>query len=368
MNFSLSPFLQDLRFREYDPNWEISHSARKEIWRLRHRKSRSLLWLSCIFVAFSAPSVPSCQANLGDSPEQIKARYGGVIYKFGDKGETTFRFHRPGVELDTIDVRFQDGKSQEEIHLHWKSKALDQVDETGSFSNTDTEAFLKANAQGLTWRKQPRRMEGVTTWLLGSSDPQTALARAVRSDEEHSFRVVLLTFDSSRTMDAGTAAALDALFPETQPRKPVAERSPVPLKPNLLPVLKIFGQPQPVVNKLLGNPTQHWPIHEPEKREGGTTNQYPNGTNWLSLMVDFYRNEAVWISFHFSQPYPASEQELFDVLGLPKNSFQKTFENRANTGYRGTIDKRVIEILAMHQGRDGGFCQAVNIELVATLD
>jgi len=251
-----------------------------------------------------------CEANLGDTPKQIKARYGEVICKFGDEGEKTFRFHRPSVDLDTIDVRFQDGKSQEEIYLHWKSKALDQIDETGSFSSADTEAFLKANAQGLTWRKQPRRMEGLTTWLLGSSDPQTALARAVRDDEGHSFRVVLLTFDSSRTLDATTAAALDALFPETQPRKPVAERSPVPLKPNLLPVLKIFGQPQSVVNKLLGNPTQHWPIHEPKKREGGTTNMYPDGANWATLSVDFYRNEAVYITSIFWSP-----------TQLPKKSF-----------------------------------------------
>jgi hypothetical protein len=321
-----------------------------------------------VLVAVSVLGLHPCEANLGDTPEQIKTRYGEVIYKFGDERQKTFRFHRPGVDQDTIDVRFQDGKSQEEICLHWKSKALDQVDETGNFSNTDTEAFLKANAQGLTWRKQPRRMEGLTTWLLGSSDPQIALAKAVRDDEGHSFRVVLLTFDSSRTPDAATAAALDALFPETQPRKSVAERSPVPLKANLLPVSKIFGQPQLVVNKMLGNPIRHWPIHEPKKREGGTTNMYPDGTNWAMLSIDFYRNEAVYITFNFLEPYPTSEQELFDVLGLPKNSFQKTFENRANTGYRGTSGKRVIEILAMHQSRDRGFCQAVNIELVATLD
>jgi len=85
------------------------------------------------------------------------------------------------------------------------------------------------------------------------------------------------------------------------------------------------------------------------------------------LFVDFYRDKAIYISFSFREPYPVSETELFDVLGLHKNSFQKTFENPANTGYRGTSDKHVIEILAMHQGRDGGFCQAVNIELVATL-
>jgi hypothetical protein len=291
-----------------------------------------------------------------------------VIEKFGDTGPKKFRFHRHGVETDTVDVSFQNGKSAEEIYLHWKSKALEEIDETGSFSQKDTDAFLKANAQGLTWRKQPSKLAGLTTWLLGSNDPATALAKAVRDDEGHVFRVVSLMFDDSLTPDAATAAQLDALFPQAQPPKPILEHSPIPLKPDLLPVLKILGQPQSVVRKMLGNPSQHWPIHEPKKRAGGTTNEYPDGSNWTMLFVDFYRDKAVFISFHFFEPFPASEVELFGVLGLPKSEFRKTFEDLGSTGFRGVVGNRVIGILAMHQGDGPGFCSAINIELSGALD
>jgi hypothetical protein len=318
-----------------------------------------------VSVAVLALGVSPCRANLGETPEQIKKRYGQVIYKFGGEGEKTFRFHRPGIDLDTIDVKFQDGKCQYEVYFHWKSKALDELDVTGSFSNADTESFLKANAQGLTWRKQPRQMEGWTTWLLGSNDRSTAMAEAIRSDESHGFEVKMSTYNDMAKSDPLTAARLDALFPETQPRKPVAEHSPSPLKPDLLPVLKILGQPQSIVNKTLGNPSQQGPIDEPKKRAGGTTNMYPIGRD---LFVDFYRDKAVFISFGFWGPFPTSEAELFDVLGLPKSGFQKTFENEANTGFRGAAGNRVIEILAMHQGGRAGFCSAVNIELIDTLD
>jgi hypothetical protein len=321
--------------------------------------------LGYVSLALLALGLSPCRANLGDTSAQIKARYGDVIEKFGDTGPKKFRFHRPGVETDTVDVSFQSGKSQEEIYLHWKSKALEEVDETGSFSQKDTDAFLKANSQGLTWRKQPSQLDGLTIWLLGSNDPATALSKAIRDDEGHSFRVVSLMFDSSLTLDAATGAQLDALFPETQPRKPVADHSPSPLKSDLLPVLKILGQPPSIVNKMLGNPSQHWLIHEPNKRVGGKTNKYPVGRD---LFVDFYQDKAAFISFAFWEPFPTSEAELFDVLGLPKSGFQKTFENQANTGFRGVAGNRVIEILAMHQGGGTGFCSAVNIELIHTLN
>lgn len=145
----------------------------------------------------SVVAVPS-EANLGDTPEQIKARYREVMTKFGTKNDKTFRSHRPGVPLDTIDVRFQEGKSQWESYHHWKSKAFDNIDSTGGFPNGDIDSTLKANDQHLTWRKRspsPRDVPGSTTWLLGSNDPTTALAKAVGNDERHSFALWLLTFN-----------------------------------------------------------------------------------------------------------------------------------------------------------------------------
>ena len=309
-----------------------------------------------------------CEANLGDTPEQIKARYGEVTYKFLSGG--TFRFHRPGVETDTVDVAFQDGKSQWEAYHHWKSKALADIDSTGSFSTADIDSVLKANAQGLTWRKQApsaKDLPGETTWLLGSNDPKTALAKAVSNNEQHSLALWLSSYDLDGHTDATTAAALAALFPAPK-QTPEPVRVPVPLKPGVFPVLKILGQPKSIVNKMLGNPSQHWPIHEPKKRAGGTTNEYPGDTKWRALFVDFYGDKAVFTSLSFWEPFPASEAELFDVLGLPKSGFRKTFENIASTSFRGVVGNRVIEILAMHQGGVSGFCSAVNIELVQTLD
>src|SRR5713101_1994138 len=213
---------------------------------LRLRRSSGLLSVSCSATLLMLGSLP-CEANLGDTPEQIKARYGAVTYKFFGGG--TFRFRRPGVETDTVDVTFQGGKSQSEAYLHWKSKPLADRDSTGSFSKAYVEDVLKANAQGLTWRKQapdPRDLPGVTTWLLGSNDPKTALAKAVSDDENHSLRLSLMSYDWGESTDAATAAALAALFPAPK-ETPEPVRVPVPLKPGVFPVSKILGQPQSTV-------------------------------------------------------------------------------------------------------------------------
>ena len=138
------------------------------------------------------------------------------------------------------------------------------------------------------------------------------------------------------------------------------EHSPSQPMPNL-PVLKILGQPQSTVNKTLGTPSKHWTIDEPEKRAGGITNTYPIGRE---LFVDFYRGKAVWVSLSFWEPFCASEAELFAVLGLPRTRFQKIYEDRLSSSFRGTVDNRTIEILAMHQGGGREFCTGVNVELI----
>jgi hypothetical protein len=336
---------------------------------LRLPRPAGLRAISCFASIFMTLGSLPCEANLGDTPEQIKERYGEVTYKFFGGG--TFRFHRPGVETDTVDVAFQGGKSQWEAYHHWKSKALADIDSTGSFSKADIDSVLKANAQGLTWRKQapnPKR-PGETTWLLGSNDPKTALAKAVTNNEHHSLALWLSSYDLDGHTDATTAAALAALFPAPK-ETPESVQVPVPLKPGVFPVLKILGQPQSTVSKLLGEPSNHRPIHEPDKLAGGTELEYPDGTYWSLLSAASYRDKLRWIEFFFRKPLPASEDELFKVLGLPKSAFPTTSETSDETKYRGVADKRVIEIVASHPTpRDGvGFCHKVDIELIDTLD
>jgi hypothetical protein len=310
-----------------------------------------------------------CEANLGDTPEQVKTRYGQVIYKFFSGG--TFRFRRPGVETDTVDVAFQGGRSQWEAYRHWKSKALADIDSTGSFSKADIDSVLKANAQGLTWRKQaPSPKEpGETTWLLGSNDPKTALAKAVTNNERHSLALWLSSYDLDGQTDATTAAALAAVFPAPkETAEPV--RAPIPLRPGVFPVLKILGQPQSTASKLLGEPSNHRPIHEPDKLAGGTELEYPDGTYWTVLSAASYRDKLRWIEFFFRKPLPVSEDELFKVLGLPKSAFSMTSQKWYGAEYRGAADRQVIRLVAFYPGpNDGaGFCHKVEIELIETLD
>ena len=330
---------------------------------------RLFLWPGSILAALAFLPSP-CGANLGDTAQQIKARYGAVTYKFLSGG--TFRFHRPGMETDTVDVTFQDGKSQWEAYHHWKSKTLSEIDSTGSFSKADIDSVLKANAQGLTWRKQPpnpKDLPGSTTWLLGSNDPKTALAKAVNNNEHHSLALWLMSYDLDGHTDATTAAALAALFPAP---KEIPEPVPiaVPLKPGAFPVLRLLGQPQSTVSRLLGAPLNHRPIHKPDKLAGGTEVEYPDGSNWTLLSTAFYRERACWINFFFRNPFPISEDQRFEVLGLSKDAFRKTSENSSETTYRGIADKLVIALKASHPGpRDGtGFCHQIDIELIQTLD
>jgi hypothetical protein len=339
-------------------------------WRVRRLMPIPFFSLGCISVSMLRLAVATCDANLGDTPEQIKARYGEVTYKFLSGG--TFRFRRLGAETDTVDVAFQDGKSQWESYIHWKSKTLSEIDSTGSFSTTDIESVLKANAQGLTWRKQsphPKDLPGSTTWLLGSNDPKTALAKAASNNEHHSLTLCLMSYDLNAPTDAKTAAALAVLFPSPK-ETPEPVRVPVPLKPGAFPILKILGQPQSTVSKLLGEPSNHRPIHKPDKLAGGTEIDYPDGTYWTLLTTASYREKLRWIQFFFRKPLPASEDELFKVLELPKSAFRTTSETSDATTYRGVADKRLIEIVASHPTpRDGvGFCHTVDIELIETLD
>jgi hypothetical protein len=315
---------------------------------------------------------PPSQANLGETPEQIKARYGQVVDKFGTETEKTFRFRRPGFEADTVDVQFQDGKSQWEAYHHWKSKELTDIDSTGSFPKVDIESVMKANAKGLTWRKQSpsaNDLPGSTTWLLGSDDPKTALAKAISNDQRHSLALWLLSYNFEGRTDAATAAKLDALFPSSA-KTPEPSRAPVALKSGVFPTLKILGQPRSTADRLLGKPENHRPINKPDKLAGGTEVEYPDGTNWTLLSTAFYREKLRWSTFYFRQPLPASEAQLFDVLGLQKDSFRKTSESKDETVYRGMADKHVVTLTASHPGpRDGqGFCNKVDIELVETLD
>jgi hypothetical protein len=262
------------------------------------------LWSGCVLFAALALAPSLCEANLGETPEQIKARYGEVFYRF--EGGGSFRFRRPGVETDTVDVTFQDGTSQREAYHHWKSKALAEINSTGSFSQADIDSVLKANAQSLTWRKQPpnsKDLPGSTTWLLGSNDPKTALAKAVSNNEHHSLALWLTSYDLDGHTDATTAAALAALFPAPK-ETPEPLRVPVPLKPGVFPVLKILGQPQTTVSKLLGEPSNQRPIHKPDKLAGGTEIEYSDGTYWTLLSAASYRDKLRWIQFFFRKPLP----------------------------------------------------------------
>ena len=238
--------------------------------------------------------------------------------------------------------RSKDGKSQREVYHHWKSKDLTVIDSTGSFSKADIESVLKANAQSLTWRKQPpnaKDLPGSTTWLLGSNDPKTALAKAVSNDEHHSLAMWMLEYDFFKEhIDTATAAKLDALFPAPK-KTPAPVRAPVPLKAGVFPVLKILGQPESTVSNLLGKPSNHNPIHKPDKLAGGVRVEYPDGTNWKFLDTAFYRDKLSSIHFLFPEPLPASENELFDVLGLSKTAFRKTSENSRQTEYRESLTK-----------------------------
>lgn len=312
------------------------------------------------------------EANLGDTPEQIKARYGELIDKFGTETEKTFRFRRRGRDADTVDVRFRDGKSQWEAYHHWKSKALEDIDSTGSFPTSEIETILKENSRGLTWRRQPRSpndLPGSTTWLLGSDNPKTAVAKAVANEERHSLALSSLGYDLDGRTDPATAAKLDALFP-TPAKSPEPLRAQVPLKAGAFPLLALLGQPQTTADKLLGKPKNHRPIHAPDPLAGGTEVEYGDGSNWTLLSTAFKAGKLRWLTFFFREPLPASEDQLFQALGLPKQGFRKTSETSSETKYRGIADKRVINLGATHPGsRDpAGFCTQVDIELVEILN
>jgi hypothetical protein len=179
----------------------------------------------------------------------------------------------------------------------------------------------------------------------------------------------LMSYDVEGSTGAATAAKLNELFPAPK-ETPEPVRAPVPLKSGGFPVLKMLGQPQPTVNKLFGVPSNHRPIHKPDKFDGGTEVEYTDGTSWTLLTTGFYHDQLRWIEFFFRQPLPASEDELFRILGLSKNAFRITLQKSYGTEYRGVADKRVITITAWHPDvRDGvGFCHKIDIELIATLD
>lgn len=138
----------------------------------------------------------------------------------------------------------------------------------------------------------------------------------------------------------------------------------------MFPIAKLLGQSQPTVNKLLGKPTNHQPIRDWDKFAGGTEVQYPDGTNWTLLDTAFHRERLSWITFFFKDPLPASEDQLFDVLGLDKSAFQKGKETSDETEYRGRVDRIVLKLTAGHPGpRDGkGYSHKVDIELVEVLN
>ena len=191
--------------------------------RLSYDARRLVSLVSCVLLLWSCFR---CEANLGETPEQIKARYGAAVFRFSDGG--TFRFRRPGMEAATVDVSFQSGKSQSEKFNYWKSKALKNIDSTGPVSRTEIDAILKANAQNLTWRPQEitsRGSPGDRTWILGSSDLKTAVAKAVTNDEHHLLRISLMTYKSDQATDGKAATALTATFPMPE-ETPLAADSP----------------------------------------------------------------------------------------------------------------------------------------------
>jgi hypothetical protein len=180
--------------------------------------------------------------------------------------------------------------------------------------------------------------------------------------------------------EVAPASAIEAATPEIRKAKPVLSSSPFAgqkasdtAKPGIkFPLSRIIGQPESIVNKVLGNPDKYHKLPPGggfqgfEDFPGAIQVIYPSRPTWKALTTVFYRSKLVFIQFNF-EPKPMSEEELFTALGLWKANFVviKSLPGQyGGTQYRGTIDKHVIEIAAWRPTDGPGFCGIVTIELV----
>jgi hypothetical protein len=168
--------------------------------------------------------------------------------------------------------------------------------------------------------------------------------------------------------------------PEIRKAKPVLSSSPFAgqkasdtAKPGIkFPLSRIIGQPESIVNKVLGNPDKYHKLPPGDGYQGfgdfpnAVQVSYPDGPTWTALTTVFSRSKLMFIQLNF-KPNPMSEEELFTALGLGKANFVviKSLPGEyGGTQYRGTIDKHVIEIAAWRPTDGPGFCGMVTIELV----
>jgi hypothetical protein len=183
------------------------------------------------------------------------------------------------------------------------------------------------------------------------------------------------TSQSSRSI----RTPIESATPEIRRAKPVLSSSPLAgqkardtAKPDIFPLSRIIGQPESIVNKVLGKPDKYHKLPPNDGYQGfgdlpgAIQVMYPDRPTWKAITTVFSHSKLMFIQLDFV-PKPMSEEELFTALGLPKANFVviKSLPGQyGGTQYRGTIDKRVIEIAAWRPTDGSGFCGMVTIELV----
>lgn len=169
---------------------------------------RAISFICWTIVVATMSGATTARANLGETPAQIKARWGDPI-KWPRKsiysGTEMIAYRRPGFPNDAIEVTYLNGTSQLERYYHFTSSKLDTRDDHAAMSENELHAILNANSAGRTWRPysyQP--IPESRKWLLGSDkttdspygDLHTALAYLdanVFSDGRPGYPIVIYT-------------------------------------------------------------------------------------------------------------------------------------------------------------------------------
>ena len=166
------------------------------------------------------------------------------------------------------------------------------------------------------------------------------------------------------------ATSAESATPEIRKAVPVlhSEPSATPKsgpKPTAFPLSRVIGQPESIVNKVLGNPDKRHPLGPGSDMPGGTYVSYPDGPTWTALTTIFYHGKLTHIQFCF-KANPTSEGEFFAALGLSKTDFTVTDRRSpplGAIGYSGFISKQPILIVAWQPDRGAGFCECPTAEL-----
>jgi hypothetical protein len=137
-------------------------------------------------------------------------------------------------------------------------------------------------------------------------------------------------------------------------------------KSGIVPLSRIMGQPERIVDKILGNPDKRRRLGSGEDYPGGTYVSYPDSQSWTVLFVMFYHDQLAHLEFCFKSN-PASEKEFFAALGLSRVDF-KVIDRRPPPlpaiGYSGVINKKPILIVAREPtDGTGGFCECPSVEV-----